>query len=341
MSQIKNRVKPIALRWQKNNLLQFANNWVKKLNAKKGAANENSSWWIFIYNAEHLIKKSLSDFIAGVYRFSPMDTYTFEEKDSKVSETIVIWSYIDRLVIKWIYKTIKPIFTYIISANCFHLKGPAGVKIAIKNLKKALERKNFRYFIRADVKSYYASIDHNILIKQVEQNFNDSRLIKYLKDIINILIIKDATLFSPDKGIARRSSLSPFFGALYLSPLDQAFDNIKGVRYFRFMDDIVILAETKRQYLKAKRRLHNVLSKLKLSLSKHKTKMGELKFGFHFLGVKFAVSQNQQEKSHLIVAIHDRSCYRALDKVNGMREGAVFNPVYAQLSGLPASYSFL
>ena len=164
----------------------------------------------------------------------------------------------------------------------------------------------------------------------MRQHFDDPRLLKYLEDIINIPIINDAIIFSPDKGIPRRSSLSPFFGALYLSPLDQSFDKIKGVCYLRFMDDIVILAETKRQYLNAKRRLQNVLSKLKLSLSRHKTKMGKLEFGFHFLGVNFAVSQNQQGKIHTIVSIHDRSCYRALDKINGMRAGAVFNPVYAQ-----------
>ena len=324
------KMKSITVRWQKNILLQIANKWVNKLRIKKGAANENSLWWIFIYSAEQLIKKSLSDFIAGNYKFNPMTTYTFEDQESNESETIVIWGYIDRLVIKWIHKIIKPILKHIIPASCFHLMGPSGVKAAIKKIKQAIGHKNFRYFIRADIKSYYASIDHNILVKQVQQNFDDPRLLKYLSDIINISVIKDATVFTQNKGIPRRSSLSPFFGALYLSPLDKAFDKIKGVCYFRFMDDIVILAETKKQYLKAKRRLQNILFKLKLSLSKHKTKMGKLEFGFHFLGVNFAVSQNQQSKIHAVVSIHNRSCYRALDNINRMREGAVYNPAYAQ-----------
>ncbi len=41
------------------------------------------------------------------------------------------------------------------------------------------------------------------------------------------------------------------------------------------MDDIVILAKTKRQYLNAKKKLHLHLKELKLSLSQHKTKMGK------------------------------------------------------------------
>jgi hypothetical protein len=323
MLQKTKKTTPI-LKWQHPLLLQFATKWVNRLRIKKGAAPENSPWWIFIHNWYDIVKKSLSDFIAGNYSFNPMITYRFE------NETIIIWGYRDRLIINLIYKIIKPLFKYIIPPSCLHLKGPSGVKLAVKKLKKALEYRPFKYFIRADIRSYYASIDHRILVKQMQQHFNDPRLLKYLEDIINIPIIKDATIFSPDKGVARRSSLSPFFGALYLSPLDQSFDKLKGVCYFRFMDDIIILAETKRQYLKAKKRLQNILSKLKLSLSRHKTKMGKLEFGFHFLGVNFAVSQNQQSKSHTIISIHDRSCYRALDKINGMREGADYNPAKAQ-----------
>jgi len=320
------KAKPVV-RWQAPILLQISKNWVNTLRKTKGAANEYSCWWIFVYNWSQLINQWISDFISGNYRFDPMVTYHMD------NETIIIWDYRDRLIVKWLHKIITPLFKHIISPLCFHLQGPSGVKAAVKKIKKALEYKSFRYFIRADIKGYYASIDRNILVKQVQQHFNDPRLLKYLENIINIPIINDGVIFSPDKGIPRRSSLSPFFGALYLSPLDQAFDKIKGVCYFRFMDDIVILAETKRQYLKAKRRLQNILFKLKLSLSRHKTKMGELEFGFHFLGVNFAVSQNQQNKNHKttsILSIHNRSCCRALDKINEMGEGAVFNPVKAQ-----------
>ena len=325
----KNRSKSIALRWKASYLLEFANKWVNKLRIKKGAANENSYWWIFIHKAEQLIKVALEDFKFGTYKFNPMSSYTFKNTENQESETIVVWEYIDRLVIKLILKTITPIFKYIISASCYHLAGPSGVKIATKQIKKALANKKFRYFLRADIKSYYASIDRDILAKQVEQNFKDKRLLKYLIDIINIPIIIDATIFTPNKGVPLRSSLSPFFGALYLTPLDLAFNKIKGVCYFRFMDDVLILAETKRQYLRAKKRLQKILFKLKLSLSRQKTKMGRLEFGFHFLGVNFAVSRNQQNKIYTVISIHDRSCYRALDKITVMRGGAEYDAAKA------------
>ncbi len=198
------KFKPTIFKWQKNSLLRYARAWVGKLKLKKGPANENSLWWLFIYKVDHLIEKSLLDFISGNYRFSPMSTYKFEDPLQNERETIVIWEYIDRLIIKWIYGIIKPLFKHIIPDSCLHLNGPAGVKLAIKKVKQALDLNNFRYFLRIDIKSYYASINHNILVKQIEQLFDDPRLLKYLADIINIPVIKDATIFSPDTGLPTR-----------------------------------------------------------------------------------------------------------------------------------------
>ena len=321
------------LQWKKNLLLKYADTWLNKIKIRTGPAQENSLWWLFVYDAKKLIEKAANDFIEGSYRFNPMNSYTFEDKELNKKETIIIFDYIDRLVINWILQIIKPVFKHIIHFSCYHLKGANGVKTVVSKIKDAMQNKNFRYFIRADIRGYYASIDRKILTSQAKQRFNDQRIVKYLDNLINIPIIKDAIFFTPDKGLPIRGSLSPFLSALYLYPLDAAFERVKGVYYFRFCDDILILAETKIQFLKAKRRLKNILSKLKLSLSKHKTKMGALISGFHFLGVNFSVApQSQQKKSHLaVISIHDRSCRRALDKIHRMRFGAVYNPAFAQV----------
>ena len=47
-------------------------------------------------------------------------------------------------------------------------------------------------------------------------------------------------------GCAIQNLLLQFCGALYLSPLDRAFTDRKGIFYLRYMDDILILTETKK-----------------------------------------------------------------------------------------------
>ena len=115
MLQSRKKAKTV-LRWQAPMLLQTAENWVYKLRTKKGAANEYSPWWIFVYSWHRLIEQWVSDFIAGKYKFDPMVTYHME------NETIIIWDYRDRLIVKWLHKIINPLFKHIISPLCFHLQ---------------------------------------------------------------------------------------------------------------------------------------------------------------------------------------------------------------------------
>jgi hypothetical protein len=220
-----------ALRWKKLDLFKFALTWVDNLKIKKGAVSEYSPWWIFIYDWRLLIDGWLADFLTGNYRFMPMIVNRIPNDDP-----VTMWDYRDRLIIKFIHKIITPIFKHIVSPLCYHLSGASGVKKAVKKIKEVLEYKNFRYFIRADISSYYASINRKILTNQIKEYFYDLRLLKYLTEIINISIYDGGNIFTPDKGLPRRSSLSPFFGAVYLAPLDRAFEAVKGVFYIRFMD---------------------------------------------------------------------------------------------------------
>ena len=95
------------------------------------------------------------------------------------------------------------------------------------------------------------------------------------------------------------------------------------------MDDLIILAQTKRQYIRAKKKVAQILKDLKLTLSPHKTRMGPLSKGFHFLGVNFHGTPSHESQSHWAISIHDRSCRRALDKVIAMTDIAV-NPAQVQ-----------
>src|SRR3989338_8532601 len=81
-----------------------------------------------------------------------------------------------------------------------------------------------------------------------------------------------------------------FFSGIYLKPLDDAFNNMD-VTYLRYQDDILILCKTKRQLNRCKRRMMNVLQERHLRLSKRKTRMGEIKSGFHFLGIEYPPTQ--------------------------------------------------
>ena len=183
-----------------------------------------------MYRWPREIQSWIDDFIVGSYRFSPLIRYHFRD------ETPDVFEYRDRLMLTLLYQQIKSTFNHLISKRCLHIQGPNGVKTALTWLHNVMNAKTYRYVIRADVKGYYASIDLKILGQQVWDSFDDPRVLHYLDAIITAPIDDGGRLLTPTTGIPRRSPLSPFLAALYLSPLDQAFDNHPGVFYLRYMD---------------------------------------------------------------------------------------------------------
>ncbi len=111
-----------------------------------------------------------------------------------------------------------------------------------------------------------------------------------LENIITNLIDAPRGTKNPIYGVALRGPLSQFFSAIYLKPLDDAFDH-SDVVYLRYQDDILILCKTKRQMNHCRRRMMEVLQERRLSLSRKKSRMGSVQSGFHFLGIFYPPTQ--------------------------------------------------
>ena len=80
--------------------------------------------------------------------------------------------------------------------------------------------------------------------------------------------------------------MSPLLGAFYLLEFDRKMEKLD-VKYFRYMDDILILAPTRWKLKKAIRVLNQTFNELKLEKHPDKTLMGRTERGFDFLGYHF------------------------------------------------------
>ena len=77
--------------------------------------------------------------------------------------------------------------------------------------------------------------------------------------------------------------MSPLLGAVYLLELDRKMAKLD-VKYFRYVDDILILAPSRWKLKKTIRVLNQTLNDLKLEKHPDKTLIGKVKRGFDFLG---------------------------------------------------------
>lgn len=95
--------------------------------------------------------------------------------------------------------------------------------------------KQFEFFLKLDVKKYFASITHDILKGQLDRMFKEGNLCAMYAEII------DSYEDSKGKGLPIGNLSSQYFANHYLSGLDHFIkENLSIKGYVRYMDDMIL-----------------------------------------------------------------------------------------------------
>ncbi len=143
------------------------------------------------------------------------------------------------------------------------------------------------FVLRTDMKAYYASIDHFILLDRLAEYVKDRRVLNLLGQYFRRSSERGGEFWDYEKGISLGCPLSPLMGAFFLHELDQRIAK-SGLFYVRFMDDIVVLAPSRWKLRRAVKAVNDVLAGLRLEKHPDKTFIGKIEKGFDFLGYHFS-----------------------------------------------------
>jgi RNA-directed DNA polymerase len=124
---------------------------------------------------------------------------------------------------------------------------------------------NYRYLMKTDVKRYYDSIDHTILLKKLNKDIADPFIWCLLVQFVKRTVERGGTFKSITCGISRGCSLSPIIAAYYLTFLDKRMEGDTRYFYRRYMDDVIVLAKTRWHLRKAVRTVNQHFSQLKVA----------------------------------------------------------------------------
>jgi RNA-directed DNA polymerase len=222
----------------------------------------------------HLLKRLQN----RCYQFSPL------QRVQKASgEVIHLWSARDALVLKVLSNMLSEVLP--ISPACTHVKGHGGLKSTVCRVYDQLP--GYRFVLRTDVKDYYSSIDHFLLMGQLANYIKDKFILNLLWQYLHRMVEGDGLYREVQRGISRGCPLSPLMGAFFLSCLDAQFQQ-DGLYYVRYMDDILIFAPTRWKLRRAVKRLNETFTALKLEKHPDKSYVGRIEKGFDFLGYHFS-----------------------------------------------------
>lgn len=191
----------------------------------------------------------------------------------------------DRVLHHAVVKIIEPLFEKGFVVDSYSSRKNKGTHRAVRRFQKfawKLSQNNTKtvWVLKCDVKKFFDTVNHEILINSIKKQIKDKKAIKLIKNIIKSFEI------GSEKGIPLGNLTSQLFSNIYLNELDQFIKrNLKIKWYVRYADDFVILSRDK-LYLENLVYKINKFLKEKLNLQLHPEKIIIKKWhqGIDFLG---------------------------------------------------------
>ena len=139
------------------------------------------------------------------------------------------------------------------------------------------------YVFKADIKHYFETVDHDILLGILRRKVKDENVIQLVKKILDNFHTKIKS-----KGMPLGNLTSQFFANVYLNELDYFVKHkLKAKYYMRYVDDFVILHNSKSQPEEWKEKINRFLKEnLKLELHPDKSRIVSLSRGIDLIGFR-------------------------------------------------------
>lgn len=187
--------------------------------------------------------------------------------------------------------------------SCSHgYRRGKGPQRAALELSQRLHRGRFRWVVDADIKGFFDHIDHEWLLKMLEQRINDRAFLGLIRKWMKAGILEeDGRVIYPVTGTPQGGVVSAVLANIYLHyALDLWFEKVVKPRckgdamLMRFADDFVCCFQYREDERRFSKVLGNRLGKFELELSAEKTQV--IKFtrfetennnSFIFLGFEF------------------------------------------------------
>lgn len=228
--------------------------------------------------------------------YEPQPLKHFVVRDPK-TRLISASHFRDRVVHHAVCNIIDPIFDKTFISDSYANRRRKGTLAAVlkfddykrsisgngKLLSKAKDNNQiYGYVLKADIRHYFDTVDHEILMNIISRKIKDQKVLWLVKKIIDN---HDCEI--PDKGMPIGNMTSQFFANVYLNELDYFVKHkLKAKRYIRYVDDFVILDGSKEKLEFYKSEINEFLKTIKLQLHPQKTKIVPLHAGVKLLGFR-------------------------------------------------------
>ena len=194
---------------------------------------------------------------------------------------------VDRVVHHLLYKYLYELFDKTFIFDSYSCRVGKGTHKGVKRLEKFTRKVSRNYTrdcwcLKLDIRKFFASVDHKILLRLLGKKINDRSIIWLLKQVLYSFHSENGE----SKGIPLGNLTSQVFANIYLNELDQFIKHNLKIRYYiRYADDFIILLPRLKDSCRFIKPIELFLeNNLKLKLHPNKIITRKLDWGIDFLG---------------------------------------------------------
>ena len=190
----------------------------------------------------------------------------------------------DRVCQQAILNRLEPIFDAVFDEASFGYRKGRSTRDALRKVWRELEQGN-EWVVDADLRDFFGSVDHEKLLRLVNQRVSDGRVLGLLEQILRAGCVAEGKRLATEQGTPQGGVVSPLLSNILLTPFDREMRR-KGYRLTRYADDWLVTCKSRREAQVALIAAQRILGQLGVTLHAGKTRIVHVRQGFEFLGYK-------------------------------------------------------
>jgi RNA-directed DNA polymerase len=194
----------------------------------------------------------------------------------------------DRVVQQACKLVIEPIFEAGFQDNSYGFRPKRSAHQAVRLVKEELVR-NW-WVVDADIKSYFDTMDHKLLMHLIGRRISDRRMLKIVRQWLKAGVFEDGSIRTTDKGSPQGGVISPLLANIYLHVFDMIWSEGHSQlgKLVRYADDFVIICGSSDKAQASLKAVLDIMGRLRLTLHPNKTRIVDMgREGFDFLGFHY------------------------------------------------------
>jgi RNA-directed DNA polymerase len=260
----------------------------ERVKANGGAAGgDHQTVEMYEANLERNLEQTAQSLKGGTYRPQPVRRVWINKPGSREQRPLGIPTVRDRVVQTAMRHVLEPIFERDFAAHSYGFRPKRSAKDALRRV-DALLKSGHHWVVDADLKSYFDTIPHELLLKRVGEKISDGRLMDLLETMLKQGVMETMEEGQPEEGTPQGAVISPLLSNIYLNPLDYLMQD-SGIEMVRYADDFVILCRSQAEAKRALAEVQTWTAQSGLTLHPEKTHIVDATWpgGFDFLGYHF------------------------------------------------------